>query len=282
MKSRKTLIGLTLAALAFQANSIVIRHDVEDSKYHASAIDFPPLATLYKIGVHGTLIDPYWVVTAGHGIFCMEKGDKIKVGKQFIEVDSRYTHSDYVDGADNDIALIKLKSPVRGIEPAKLYRNTDEATQDIWFIGTGATGTGSTGQTNPAISGNKGVLRKAENRIEKTSETELFFVFDKGAKALPLEGVSGNADSGGPAYKMIDGQYYVYGISSRADSPTLQVGEYGVNEIYSRISYHASWIDNIIAGNNTFIKNKTTQHHFAQDNIKDNLPAVCSKIGFDS
>lgn len=282
MTLTQTLIGVTLATLTFQANSIVIRHDVEDSQYHATVKDFPPLATLYKIGVHGTLIDPSWVVTAGHGIFCVGKGDRIKVGDQFAEVDSRYTHSSYVDGSDNDIALIKLKSPVTGIEPAKLYRKTDEATQNIWFIGSGATGTGLTGQTDPTISGNKGILRKAENRIEKTSDTELFFVFDKGNESLPLEGVSGNADSGGPAYKMIDGHYYIYGISSRADSPTLNVGEYGVDEIYSRISYHASWIDNILAGDAAFIANHTTQHHFAQDNIKDNLPAVCNQIGFDN
>lgn len=282
MTLNKTLICFAIAAVSFQANSIVIRHDVEDNKYRASTMDFPPLATLYKIGVHGTLIDPSWVVTAGHAIFCVEKGDKIMVGDQFVEVDSRYTHSAYLNGDENDIALIKLKSPITGIETAKLYRHTNEATQNIWFIGSGATGTGLTGQKDPAISGNKGALRKAENRIEKTSERELFFVFDKGNEALPLEGVSGNADSGGPAYKMIDGQYYVYGVSSRADSPNLNVGEYGVNEIYSRISYHASWIDKIVAGNQAFIKRNTTQHHFADDNIKDNLPAVCNQIGFDS
>ena len=282
MTFTKTLVSLTVAAITFQANSIVIRHDVEENKYHASMADFPALATLYKIGVHGTLIDPFWVVTAGHGIFCIENGDKIKVGDQLAEVDSRYTHLGYKDGGDNDIALIKLKSPVTGIEPAKLYRKIDEATQHIWFIGTGATGTGLTGQTDPAISGNKGRLRKAENKIENTSQTELFFVFDKGDKALPLEGVSGNADSGGPAYKVINGQYYVYGISSRADSPTLNVGEYGVTEIYSRVSYHASWIDSVVAGDSIFIKNNTTQYHFAQEHIKDNLTTVCNQIGFES
>ena len=278
----KTLIGFTIAAVTFQANSIVIRHDVNDSNYHASIKDFPPLATLYKIGVHGTLVEPSWVVTAGHGIFCIEQGDKIKVGDQFAEVEARFTHAGYFNDEGNDIALIKLKSPIRGIEPAKLYRNNDEKNQDIWFIGSGATGTGLSGQTDPTISGNKGRLRKAENRIEKTSEKELFFTFDEDERALPLEGVSGNADSGGPAYKMIDGQYYVYGVSSRADSPTLSVGEYGVTEIYSRISYHASWIDNIVAGNSAFIKKQTTQHHFADEHIKDNLPAVCNKIGFNS
>ena len=282
MTFTNTLISFAIAAISFQASSIVIRHDVEDSQYHASLKDFPPLATLYKIGVHGTLIDPLWVVTAGHGIFCVEKGDRIKVGGQLVEVDSRYTHSGYISGDENDIALIKLKSPVTGIEPAKLYRKTDEATQNIWFIGSGATGTGLSGQTEPTISGNKGILRKAENRIEKTTEKELFFVFDNGDEALPLEGVSGNADSGGSAYKMIDGQYHVYGVSSRADSPTLNVGEYGVTEIYSRISYHALWIDNIVAGDREFIKSFTTQYHFADESIKGNLPEVCNKIGIES
>lgn len=282
MNFTKAFLGLALAVVVFQANSIVVRHDVDENKYHASMKDFPPLATLYKIGVHGTLIHPSWVVTAGHAIFCIEKGDRIKVGDQFVEVDSRFTHSGYLIREDNDIALIRLKSPVTGIEPAKLYRNSDESTQNVWFIGAGATGTGLTGQIDPEMIVNKGILRKAENRIEKTSEKELFFVFDKGDKALPLEGVSGNADSGGPAYKVIDGHYYLYGVSSRADAATLNVGEYGVNEIYSRISYQASWIDNIVAGNHKYTKSHTTQHRFADDRIKDNLSAICKKIGFDS
>ncbi len=281
MKIRTTLIVIFAATISLQAQSIVIRHDVPDKHYQATIADFPPLATLYKIGVHGTLIDPSWVVTAGHAVFCMEAGDKIKVGNEWAEVDARYTHKAYELGDENDIALLKLKSPVGSVKPAKLYRKFDEANQAIWFIGAGGTGVGTTGQTVSYVD-NKGVLRKAQNKIEKATDSELLFIFDKGDDALPLEGVSGNADSGGPAYKLIDGDYYVYGVSSRADSFFKEVGEYGVKEFYSRISYHAKWIDTVKSGDADFIEAQTSQYHFADDSIKDNLPAVCGKIGFDA
>jgi len=61
---------------------------------------------------------------------------------------------------------------------------------------------------------------------------------------------------------------------------TKSVGEYGVDEVYSRVSYHAYWIDNVINDTPNFRKNYTSQYHFAQDSIKDNLAEVCNKIGF--
>ena len=281
MTAKKLGIAAALALLHFSANSIVIRHDVDDQQYAATPQDFPPLATLYKIGVHGTLINPEWVVTAGHAVFCMEKNDTIKIGEQWAKIDARYTHADYVLGDDNDIALLKLAAPVANIKPAKLYRGVDETDQSIWFIGSGGTGNGNEGQT-VSYSENNGTLRKAENKIEKVTDNEIFFVFDEGTGALPLEGVSGNADSGGPAYKTINDSYYLLGVSSRADSFFKDVGEYGVDEVYSRISYHANWIDNVIKGDSEFIANHTSQHHFAQENIEDNLAAACEQIGFPS
>ena len=276
----KILTGTVFALLYnISAQAIVIRHDVDDNEYLAKANDFPPLATLYSIGVHGTLIAPSWVVTAGHAVFCMEPGDKIKVGDQWAEIESRFADADYELGEDNDIALLKIKQPITNIKPAKLYRGSEESQQNIWFIGVGGSGNGNIGQTL-SYSQNKGTLRKAENKIEKVSKREIFFVFDKGEDALPLEGVSGNADSGGPAYKLIDDDYYLFGISSRNNSFFKDIGEYGVDEVYSRISFHASWVDKIIANNVEFITKNTTQHHFAQDNIKDNLEKACAMIGF--
>jgi hypothetical protein len=276
----KIVVGTVFAFLYnISAQAIVIRHDVDDKKYLATTKDFPPLATLYSICVHGTLIAPSWFVTAGHAVFCMEPGDKIKVGNQWAEIESRFAHADYELGEDNDIALLKLKHAITDIKPAKLYRESEESQQNIWFIGVGGSGNGNTGQTI-SYSQNKGTLRKAENKIEEVREREIFFVVDKEEDALPLEGVSGNADSGGPAYKLINDDYYLFGISSRNDSFFKDVGEYGVDEVYSRVSYHANWIDKVIANDVEFIAKQTTQHHFAQENIEDNLAKACAMIGF--
>ena len=269
----------SLFITSFDNQAIVIRHDVSDEKYHADISAFPPLATLYKIGVHGTLIHPEWVVTAGHAVFCMEQGDKIKVGGHWATVSSRYTHAKYHDSDNYDISLLKLATPINNIVPAELYRNDNEAGQKIWFVGSGSTGNGLTGQTVNYVQ-NKGLLRKAENTIDGVSDTELFFTFNKGPKALPLEGVSGNADSGGPAYQKIDNKYYLLGISSRADSPPEGIGKYGVKEIYSRISFHIDWIEKVISEDQEHLANLTSQYHFADDNLKSNLSKVCAQIGY--
>jgi secreted trypsin-like serine protease len=279
MKQTKIALLLISAVFTNTAAGIVIRHDVPDEKYSATVGDFPPLATLYSIGAHGTLIDPQWVVTAGHAIFCMEPGDKIKVGNQWAEIEQRYSHVDYELDEENDIALLKLKQPVQAIKPAKLYRKNDEETQNIWFIGGGGTGNGNVGQTM-SYEENEGKLRKAQNTIYGTSEREIFFSFDEGENAMPLEGVSGNADSGGPAYKRINDDYYLYGISSRNDSMFKDVGEYGVKEVYTRVSYHANWIDKIMQSDKDFITKNTTQKRFAQDNVKDRLAKVCEMVGY--
>jgi len=279
MKHYRFSLLLISALFANSAASIVIRHDVDDEKYSATIEDFPPLATLYAIGVHGTLIDPSWVLTAGHAIFCMEPGDKIKVGYHWAEIEQRYTHVDYELGEENDIALLKLKQPITAVKPAKIYRNSDEETQDIWFVGSGGTGNGNEGQT-VSYSQNNGKLRKAQNTINGTSKREIYFTFNKGDKALPLEGVSGNADSGGPAYKFIDNTPYVYGISSRNDSFFKGIGEYGVKEAYTRVSYHAVWIDKVMQNDRPYIEKYTTQERFAQDNIKDRLTKACEVVGY--
>lgn len=51
-------------------------------------------------------------------------------------------------------------------------------------------------------------------------------------------GVSGNGDSGGPTFIKEGDDYFLLGASSRADSEDKYVGEYGVEELYTRASTH--------------------------------------------
>lgn len=282
MKSKlfAILLSLPVMGLSMMADAIVIRHDVPDTKYAASVADFPPLATLYKIGAHGTLIRPQWVVTASHAVFCVMPGDSIKVGNQVVEVEKRYSHSQYKLDNTHDIALLKLKAPISDIKPASTYTGKDELGKQIWFIGVGGTGTGNTGMT-VGTQANKGKMRKAQNTIVHVRRNEIEFIFNKGDKALPLEGVSGNGDSGGPAYAMVDSQYYLYGVSSRTSSWFKGVGDYGVKELYTRVSTYNNWINTVIDGTDEQREKITTQNRFVQpDMAGPGLPKLCEKIGF--
>lgn len=279
MKCLTFVMAAALAIVSFNAMGIVIRHDVSDSHYRASPADFPPLATLYQVGAHGTLIAPQWVVTAAHTIFCITPGSYIDIAGRLRKVDARYAHHQYERGEEHDIALIKLTQPVTDVTPARRYHLSDEAGQAIWFIGSGGSGNGKEGQTI-SYKENAGLLRKAQNRVREIDEGELFFTFDEGEDAMPFEGVSGNGDSGGPAYLSENGQYYLLGISSRNDSWFKGIGEYGVNEVYTRISYYREWIDKVMTESDSVLAQYTTSQRFPQPDIAERLPEVCEKISY--
>lgn len=269
---------IATAMLTAPVSAIVIRHDKPAEQYLAAKTDFPPLATFYNIGVHGTLIAPDWVLTAAHTVFCLNPSQTIAVGDELAEVKARYSYPTYQLGEQNDLALIQLAKPVQSVAPAKLYRQQDERDQELWFIGSGGTGTGLTGETI-GYKENNGVLRKAQNKVTAVTQSDLRFVFESGSKALELEGVSGNGDSGGPAYlKQHDG-YYLLGVSSRVDSWFKDVGEYGVKELYTRVSSHANWIDQVMAADNAERAKLSSSDGFLQDGMTaENLPGICASI----
>ena len=272
--------GLLMSTIMMtgQALAIVIRHDKPAEQYLASKTDFPPLATFYTIGVHGTLIAPDWVLTAAHTVFCLNPGPTIQVGDELVEVTARYSYPTYQLGEQNDLALIQLANPVLSVEPAKLYRQADERDQVLWFIGSGGTGTGLTGET-AGYKDNNGVLRKAQNKVTAVTTSDLRFVFESGDKALELEGVSGNGDSGGPAFIKQEDGYYLLGVSSRVDSWFKDVGEYGVKELYTRVSTHADWIDQVMAADETERAKLSSSDGFLQPGMTaENLPAICASI----
>lgn len=276
--------GLLMASsiLAAPASAIVIRHDKTPEQYLASKADFPPLVTFYNIGVHGTLIAPEWILTAAHTVFCLNPGQPVQVGDELVEVQARYSYPSYQLGEQNDLALIKLAKPVLSVQPARLYRQQDERDQVLWFIGSGGTGTGLTGET-VGYKENKGVLRKAQNKVVAVTNSDLGFVFESDSDALELEGVSGNGDSGGPAYLKKDDGYYLLGVSSRVDSWFKDVGEYGVKELYTRVSSHASWIDQVMAADDSARTKLSSADGFLQEGMTaENLPGICASLSLQA
>ena len=273
------LFIITCYFISYSCNAIVIRHDVQDTKYLASITDFPALATFYIDGAHGTLIHPRWVVTAAHATFCIQSGTYVKVNGIARSIKQLYIHPNYTPGKSHDIALVELNTPVTDVKPAQVYAKNDELNKNIWFIGIGGTGNGLTGETIDNAQ-NKGVLRKAQNTVINAQGPLLKFIFNKGDNALPLEGVSGGGDSGGPAYIKENNHFTLLGISSRPEGKFTNIGVYQINEVYTRASFFLPWITKIMKGNNAVQQknsfNKLTK--LPAGLTEEVLPQVCREI----
>jgi len=278
LKLKRLNIISILLLFAFSSQAIVIRHDVEDSKYLAAPSDFLPLATFYVDGAHGTLIKPDWIITAAHATFCLQQGAYAAINGNKYEIASVFVNADYMPGKSHDIALVQLVEKVKGVLPAEMYAQRDELGKDIWFIGIGGTGNGLAGETIDNAE-NNGVLRKAQNRIIEANGPLLKFKFDRDASALPLEGVSGGGDSGGPAYITTNTGVKLLGVSSRYIDG--KVGQYGITEIYSRVSYFSSWIEQVITGSESLRSEIATPKlkKLPAGITEEILPMVCQDIG---
>jgi hypothetical protein len=261
-------LGLTCIAAAalcaVSAEAIVIRHDVPDRAYLARERDWPAIFALYvnKAGHRdcvATLIAPQWAVTAAH---CTKDKPFLEAMAQpkprfrtqiagrpaFIDRVVRHPLSERAQGGRfqdwADLALVHLERPVTRVRPVRLHEAADEEGMVVMLPGWGTTGNGEKGLGKP-----DGLFRLAQNRVGGAQGGWLFWRFDKpdaeGA-AVPLEGVSGPGDSGGPALIRTRAGLEIVGVSSSQQTGGKSEGVYGVLEGYVRVSQFAPWIRQVM------------------------------------
>ncbi|GET25549.1 hypothetical protein NT017_18780 [Prolixibacter sp. NT017] len=206
--------------------AIVIRPNVPDSRYLIPESVFPALADLLGEG-QGTLIAPHWVVTAAHATQGYSLS-MVRIDGKWREVSHVFLYPGFKEEyhkanqaaehptlenwpvirsameSMHNIALIELSKPVEDVEPVALYLAPDEEGKIVEIIGKGATGNGNVGEY--PHSPDRGKLRRAYNRITKAHGQFLDYRFDCDPEALPLEGVLGDGDSGGPVLIQADGE----------------------------------------------------------------------------
>lgn len=106
----------------------------------------------------GTLIDPQWILTAGHNFFVADEQSQPAVPQaiqvwtgadpnnpeQILEVEKVILHPTWVSENElfdkgNDLCLIKLKAPITNISPSQVNFTIDaeEIGSDVWFAGYG-------------------------------------------------------------------------------------------------------------------------------------------------
>ncbi len=275
----KSLLLVALPAISFAAGAIVIRGDVNDAKYRVPASAFPALVDMPGEG-HGVLIAPRWVVTAAHAAPMQGMTNDVSIGGVARRVKRVITYPGYqklpnpiVDEAlasgdfskvyaflesSNDVALIELASPVTEVAPVPLYRGDNEVGMTVQLVGKGATGNGVDGQV--PHSSHRTVLRRAFNVIVGARGSYVWYRFDPPPSALPLEGITGSGDSGGPLLVGDGNSRQLVGLASWSKYPPdhpfwrqygpgrpFHEGLYGEIAYGLRISHYVHWIESVIS-----------------------------------
>lgn len=262
------LLLLALLVVSFSASAIVIRGDLDDSKYRIPASEFPALVDMPGEG-HGVLIAPQWVITAAHAITWQSDIKHVTLNGIARDVERLVIHPGYKKppqellhqalatwdwtlfvvllSSSDDIALIKLAQPVTDVSPVALHKG-DELGQIIKIIGKGATGTGVTGYD--FNSSHRTELRRAYNKVTSAHGRWFCYVFDKPSETLPVEGGSASGDSGGPILIQAEKEWLLAGLTSWTASQgavRTPPGQYGQISCNVRLRHYREWIESMIS-----------------------------------
>lgn len=260
------LLFLALLIVSFSASAIVIRDDVDDSKYRVPASEVLALVDLPGEG-HGVLIAPQWVITAAHAITWQSEIKQVTINGLPRDVERLVIHPGYKKppqellnqalatwdwtlfrvllSSSDDIALLKLAQPVTDVSPIAINKSDGEFDQVIKIVGKGATGNGVNGYE--FTGSHRTELRRAYNKVTSAHGRWLCYLFDKPSDALPLEGGSGSGDSGGPILIQAEKDSLLAGLTSWADPQSVirTPGRYGQISCNVRLSHYKDWIESV-------------------------------------
>lgn len=140
-----------------------------------------------------------------------------------------------------DLALIELAEAVEGIAAVPLYAGRDELGKTLYIVGHG-----DYGNPRDGIRRSDRQRRAVTNTVNDAGPRRLFMRFDEPPAGSEQEGVGAAGGSGGPALIEEGGRLFVAGVSS--GSMGGKPGQYGITDVYTRVSAHASWINGVMSG----------------------------------
>ncbi len=262
------LFCLLSAAAISSSSAIIIRHDVGPARYEVQASAYPAVFFLEQQGNRkvcaATVIHRRWALTAAH---CVEQtllGNTLANGRDFAvriagrsrEIDAAIIHPqfDMEAATDVDLALVRFKHASLIPTPMPLHLSDVEIGATISLLGWGYFGLGTTGRQY-----SDGTLRLAMNRITGVDRRFRIEFDDPRVSAqlsLPLEGMPGLGDSGGPALLHSENGLLLVGITvgevEGEDFSEETQGQYGSVAVYERVLMHIDWIETVIGSSAPF------------------------------
>ena len=219
---------------------------------------YPWTAAILKTGIHGvfcgaSIISRQFILTAAHCIDFEFSKDcaKIRLGAHLInyvkdpeqnsrdfEIDDWKIHEGYNDKFENDIALIKLKTPIdygNAIRPICLPKKRVQIkpNKPITVVGWGTTEEGDNSKVLLGVELKTCSFKKCQDAYpEEKIEKSMFCAFKPGKDTC-------NGDSGGPAMmRAKNKQWNIVGVTSWGyGCATSYPG------VYTRVSYFIDWIE---------------------------------------
>lgn len=202
---------LAAAFAATSAQALIIRADRDDAEYLELATRYPAAIEVAP-GVEGVLVAPRWILTSASAV----KG--LDPAKARHPVQAMFVHPQWRGGIDADLALVFLRAPVGGVEPAPISRDRDEM-DDVVRL---------------AAHGGDGRLRAAINTVDRVTASTLALRLKPPTEASDLQGELTASERGAPLFAEISKRIVVTGIFSAADREW---------QLFVRVSTYADWID---------------------------------------
>jgi hypothetical protein len=263
----------------------VIRHDRPDSLYQqlGNAPQFAAVGRVVQKNAarglgSGTLVAPRWFITAAHVVCTRERtcsapdSLQIQFGSDTVAVTHIVMHPGYSDPSvsstadpqarkGEDVALVELAVPPRGIAPARLGAGVPVRGEIAYFVGYGASGDAFSFLKSADL---RGLKRAGTNTIDslgasfrdrRVPEWDMVADFDGmgfpeaslfgSTEPTDLEILPAGGDSGGGVFVQYRGEWYLAGVFHSTiffDDAPLARGVYGTAIIAVHIDHIAHWV----------------------------------------
>ncbi|HZZ94854.1 MAG TPA: trypsin-like serine protease [Usitatibacter sp.] len=238
-------IALKLLVLAvllpLPAAALLTRADRDDDEYAELATRYPSAISLGVGQGEGVLVAPRWVLTAAHRAVVLQDlkpRPTLAIGARRYEIEAVVLHPGWKGGRDDDIALLRLATPVADVAPAALQRVPDEDAKGIVLVAHGSGGRLGASTVAPRR------RRASINTVGGVGPKSFSVTIKAGDDASDLQGAAVREETGAPAYLDSPEGFTVAGIlAAIGEAPDAPAGSAGEKEFFTRVSAYAAWID---------------------------------------
>lgn len=261
MNNISLAVGLLLLSSSMMAREAVNLRIINGEKADSQSNKWEWILSLRQSGEHicgASLIAPQWALTAAHCITTesdttvpapflsvMSGSYNLNTPEQVVRVKEVIRHPGYnTYSVDNDIALLKLSSPVTSVNPASIDRGDDLYAGELSFVA----GWGNMSTTDAVFP-------------EELMEVDLRIIdFSQCSRSYRSDGIdltanmfcagymdgskdSCQGDSGGPLIVPKNGTYDLAGIVSFGGSEDQMCGAANYPGIYTKVQNYVAWIE---------------------------------------